>query len=318
MKAKNNFLFIGLIFLAFLAVFIYYVNSNTDNSLNANKQTNILNKNNDKIEDDIKENLIEYSGTLYYTKIFDNSWYLYNKKANQEEKLLFTDKDELEKIKFPPTIIYDGSIFAVFENKNNPYNGILYQIQADGSGNKTIINNNLITNTTPSISPDGKLLAYTLFSNAEFSYGFTLYISSVDGNNIVKIDTDATNITNLAISTDSKQIAYIKANKQLYIADIDGKKQTKIFEITDSNNISGLSWSKNNLIVCEENSKIISIDSEKSNSEIIYQNDNLSISNAFVNNDSYMYLNKKDNAIYYNQNQKITSDDINNIIQWLN
>ena len=44
MKAKNNFLFIGLIFLAFLAVFIYYVNSNTDNSLNANKQTNILNK----------------------------------------------------------------------------------------------------------------------------------------------------------------------------------------------------------------------------------------------------------------------------------
>ena len=72
----------------------------------------------------------------------------------------------------------------------------LYSINEDGSGQKTKIINKFSTSQAPVINKDGSKIAYVNFSNAEFEYGFSLYVSDTDGNNKVKIDTDPSLISN--------------------------------------------------------------------------------------------------------------------------
>ena len=326
MKVKNNFIFFGIIILMLFAVLIYYLNRTGDSnqSQNNNKQNNNPETSQSVSASANPSSIANYPGTIYYTKIFDNHYYIYSKKTAEDEKLLFTDKDEEEQIKFIPSISFDGDIYAVMAKKEQAFTGTLYKISADGSGEKEKLKDGFVTNANPAVSLDGTKTAYTLFSNAEAHYGFTLYISEADGANIIKIDEDSTNINYLCFSKDAKNIAYIKANKYLYVSDIDAKSQTKIYEMQNNNTISGISWSENNIILTYSGAeaKIIAVNISDKSVKELYKKSDASIGNSFseANLNNYIYLNQNDHNIYINNtnDQKNIINEVTNIIQWLN
>lgn len=263
---------------------------------------------------------INYDGKIIFSEKKDNATFVYLKTSTDEKKLVFTDKDEEDKIKFFGGISDQGDILAVLALENQEFSGSLELIKTDGSGNRTKILDEFASFQAPRISPDARLISYILFSNAEIDYGFGLYVMNKLGQNKLKIDSDQTTINNIAWSQDSKKFCYIKGNNpkmQLFIADSEGFEQKKIYLIPADKTVLDLSWKSNSILVTlnsltgTNESEIIAIDPDTAKiATILKTSDYIAESEWATNsNDKIFYLSAKNKE--EKNNYQLNIADIN-------
>lgn len=164
---------------------------------------------------------------------------------SKERKVLFTDADEEQKIKQFGGLAYLSKEILVFVG-DGPV-GKLEIIKVDGSGKKEIINDSFGKTSVLSISPDGELITYVGFSNAEADYGYGIYQIGRDGSNRRKLVNFEDEVKNVVWSPDSSQIAYQKNNKngqkEIGIVDVESGKTESLYTTADP--IATLSWNEN-------------------------------------------------------------------------
>ncbi|MCL5795494.1 MAG: hypothetical protein M1338_03990, partial [Patescibacteria group bacterium] len=122
-----------------------------------------------------------------------------------------------------------------------------------GKGEKTELINNFASSVPPAISGDGKKVAYTVFSNAERDYGFTLLVSAIDGLNKVKLDNDGFSISCLAFSPNNDYVAYTKSTDNskvrsaIYKSKVDGTEVKEIYQTGEKEIIYSLDWTNDQI-----------------------------------------------------------------------
>lgn len=332
-KKNNNMIYAGILLIVVIAVFGYYVYAN-DSNLPANLETGATSIDNSTTSSDQessdtnpKNESLTYSGNIYYIKETDGRYEIYTKKSNEDEKLLYTDTDENEKIKFAKSMTNSGKILALISPSDDTFGGSLYLIKADASGNKEKIIDNFVSPQPPVISPDENKIAYILFSNAEIEYGFSLYTMSLDGNNKLKIDTDSTMISNPVFSQNAKSIAYLK-NNAVYVSDTDGVNKKSVLDLSNQETLNSLNWDLEDKIlvsIYDSNkniTQIVSIDTTDDYSQkTLCEFDGNIVDPIFVDNEytKIAYLNSDTGYIELTDfsNNKINLIKATGLIKWL-
>jgi len=282
---RNLILFIIFIVLFCTAVYVY-VSSNSDKNISTNN-----NKENDKLSITSASpsiNTLNYEGHLYYFRITDGNFEIYSKKGSEEEKLVFSDKDESQKIKFASSITSSGKLLALMSPRDQMFGGSLDLISSDGSGNIDKIIDNFVTSQPPIISPNGEQIAYVLFSNDEKNYGFTLYLMDLSGQNKTKIDSNPSGITNLNWSRDGNTLAYL-ADNTVKAYNIENAESQTIYK-PNTNKISYLSFGtdKNILLVItnESKSEILNLNLQSQKTTNFYNSSDIINSALWLNNEA--------------------------------
>ncbi|EKD56265.1 MAG: hypothetical protein ACD_58C00241G0002 [uncultured bacterium] len=174
--------------------------------------------------------------------------YSYDFVTNKPSKV-FTDKDEVDKIKTISSITNEGKVLALMSQPGQEFSGKLYLIRTDGSGKKELLIDDFASPQPAQISPDGKKLCYILFSNSEKDFGFKLIEADSDGSNKKQLTTDTTNISQLGWSPDSNSFVYIKSNNNdMYKINITTLKEEKITTFNDDQ-LQSFSWSEIGIII---------------------------------------------------------------------
>lgn len=325
---KNSTYTIGFIIIILLLVGIYYsvyskdssndpINKVEDKKITTSEEISQNDNNNE-------DNQISYNGTLYYTKNSDNVVEIFSKKDNEEEKLIYTDSDEDNKIKFTHSMTNSAKILALIAPKNQDFGGSLYLINSDGSGEKEQIIEQFTSPQPPAISSDESNIAYVLFSNAEMEYGFSLYIMNLNGENKVKIDNDETMISNPTFDQNVKNIAYLKNNKLVY-SDLDGAQKKEIYSLKSNEQLESMNWDNENSILISvydgTKSKIISINPETNDNDILYEASYIITNPTYVDSDytSLAFINSDTGKIeIMNVDGNISNiTEATSIIKWL-
>lgn len=318
-KNKNKkIIFYILITILVVIFFIYFNNTNKKNTNNntiahqelINTKENLFEKNNNFI------------GTLYFINMKDNNFNIYSKTNDQEIKLIFTDKDKNEKIKYANSMSDYLKILAYFKSDQS-YLGSLYLISADKENEYEKIIDDFSSNEPAIISPDGEKIIYTLFSNVEFDYGHTLYMMNIQSKEITKIVNDPYSITNLTWDKSSKNIIYSK-NNSLYSINIDTMEEKDIYNISNEYALDGIDWiDEDNIIISLSNTKkkqsnIIKLNIKNKEIKNLFELDNILNSKAFSNENYENILYILNNEIYINKidNTKEVITEANNVIKW--
>lgn len=175
---------------------------------------------------------------IYLTKGTNASSIFTYDLINKISKKIFTDSDEALKIKQVSGTANDGKhVLATLAGQNQEFGGSLYLIATDGTGTKNKLIDNFASPVGAVISPDGKKIAYTVFSNVETEYGFSLFAADADGNNATIVYRDPENITNYVFSPDGRHITFIKGGissaTRLMSVKIDGTGAEEIYQTKD-------------------------------------------------------------------------------------
>lgn len=111
-------------------------------------------------------------GSIVYTSDESGNFEVYHMNINSHETVRLTDNtsEETTPFYFPP------ARFGFVSEKNGKYQ--IYTMDLDGSEQKTWKKNDARILVTPSVSPDGKKMAYAVQSNDKNS---NLYLSNLDG-----------------------------------------------------------------------------------------------------------------------------------------
>ncbi len=247
MKNKSNKIIYSIIILV-IVVFasVWYVigrNQNNENDLNQEEPEQFN-------QEDIKD--LQLEGAIYTAKTSQNETIIHKFNLDtSEEKVVFSDQKEKEKIKSLAGIINDKYILAQFMVTGQEFIGSLYKVSLDASAKKEEIAQDFASSQPPKASPDGKKIAYTMFSNAEFDFGFKLIIANIDNTSMTEIDSDKSNITIYSWDPNSKKICYKKGNDEdstkLYYADVSSGKISNLAEI--KGRVHDLFWGNEDLFV---------------------------------------------------------------------
>lgn len=334
-KSQRNFIFIVIVIISVIGISYLLTNANTMQSQKNDISASVIPTS--AIQSDNQENVgggeinldnqkLKYQGKLVYTDQENDVKNIYTKFFAENAKIVFTDKDETEKIKAFGGITSDAKILALMSPVEQVFGGSLYLIKTDGSGEKEKIIDEFASPQTPAISPDTKSIAYVLFSNTEKDYGFTLYVMNELGQNKLEIDHDKAGIMNLTWSEDSKNIAYTKGNNpnmKILIADNDAKNQEGVYDVPKTKTISGLSWcGQNNLVITLTkiekitDSEIIVLDTKNKKTTSKIEDNERSLSNAICNDtnmETFTYRATKD--LDENMEFDISISNINNDVQ---
>lgn len=170
---------------------------------------------------------------------------------NSSAKMIFTDSDESDKIKSIGGISNNNKILALFAPANQEFVGNLYEISLTEAGKSTKIADNFASSGIPKISPDGKKISYTLYSNAETDFGYKLIVSNIDGTSKKQLDNNDDNISIYGWSPDSAKVLYSKGSYEdetkLYYADTNSLKLSDLISIKGQ--IFNISWGANDIFV---------------------------------------------------------------------
>ncbi len=196
---------------------------------------------------------IDVNGSIIYSVISsDKTEFFSITPKDGTKRKIFTDQDESLKIVQAQNLTKDGkNILAVLSSKDKNISSLWFIKTSNGEKNELI--NNFASSTPPVISSDSKKVAYTVFSNAERDYGFSLLVCNTDGINKVKIDNDSSSISNLVFSPDGNYIAYSKnfdgnrLKSAIFKSKTDGTEKKQIFETNDKEIIYSLDWFNNTL-----------------------------------------------------------------------
>lgn len=200
-----------------IAVFGWYLSrdKSTINDIE-NKQSIVKPINKVNVEED-KPKL----GKLIISKNKNSSKYIYTfDLQNSEEKLIYTDSDEKNKIIYILGII--NNKLAVLEAENiNEEIGQLVLISIDGSAKKEYYQKNVNKSSPPLLSTSENKIITTGYNQSEKDFGFILKISNLDGTNSRTIKTINQSPLNTIVSNDGKNIYY----------SLIGQKDTKLIKI---------------------------------------------------------------------------------------
>lgn len=219
---------------------ILNLQSTPKTSTNTDKTTDTIistNKNQDTSESIVFAQFKDGNKEIYKTDF-----------KGQNKKTIYTDTDENLKIKKFGGLAYLSKEILVLIG-DDPI-GKLEVIKADGSGQKSIINESFGNPSSLAISPDGKIIAFSNFSNVEADYGYNVYTISRDGQNRRKITGSVEEISSLSWNKDGSKLAFIKTYKdkrtEIDVANLDSSKVGSIYN--SSQQILTLHWNPNNKI----------------------------------------------------------------------
>jgi dipeptidyl aminopeptidase/acylaminoacyl peptidase len=307
-KTNKNILYV-VIFVAICLIGLSYY-SNLSNTTSDKETTGESLQITDNVAENEKLSNLSYNGQILYYTITDNIYQIYSKSNTADQELIYTNKDDIEKIKFANSITNDNKLLAVMSDENTEFGGSLYLISLDKSNQKEKIFDVFATSQSPAISPGGEKIAYIVFSNAEREYGFGLYVINQNGENKVKIDLSPTGIKDIVFNSTGNKIIYTK-EKQIMISDTDGTKQEKLYTVDTNYEIVSIARADNDIFLITLNShqdnksKIVKIDTQNNNHKIIFEINNLI-------NDAHYASAEKDKLIYVENNQIIINNLNNN------
>jgi WD40 repeat protein len=168
--------------------------------------------------------------------------------AGGAAKVIFTDKDEDQKIKVAADIAYLSREVLLFMGGDT--SGKLFIVKLDGTGAKEVIND-FAKPLALAISPDGQKIAYVIFSNVEGSYGNNIVVMSRKGANRRVLFNSQDTISSLSFSEDGSELIFAKTgtNGRSAISklSLDNPKENVIYQ--GDANIPTLSWSKSGQII---------------------------------------------------------------------
>lgn len=337
-KSKSKTVFFTLIFMVII-IGLGVALASTINKKKSSNTSSPSSQNNSDVT--VKDSSANYSGTVVYAAKTSNGTDIYTISASSAAKKVFTDKDEDNKIKSAKSITSSGKVLAVMAPAGQEFGGSLYLISTDGSGKKEQIINEFASTQAPLISPDGKKIAYLVFSNVEADYGYALYVENSDGSNKQLVSKDPSGLDILSWNKDSSKIVYAKGNLNqnydLYIGDAKTLNEKKISSFKEK--IYSLDWGKDKFILSKgptaqgqiNKAELFTMDEDGKNLKRISQNEvfenfpkfspsNDLISYVNVTYDNNMDINKSgqiDISDTAGQNIKTISEG-NYLIGWLN
>ena len=165
-----------------------------------------------------------------------------------QKKLIFTDADETLKIKRLSNI-GGNSILALMGPKGDAPTAALYSISLDGKGNKTKLQNEVTTLTSPSLSPDGKNISLIEFSNAEKDFGYSVISENLDGTDKKIVYKNPSPLSFLTFKQDGAKLAVVKTTQsgsEIIIVNLADLKPQTIYKTQDEQ-ISYLNWTSSGL-----------------------------------------------------------------------
>lgn len=231
-KKTNSFIFIVILVVALGLVVNSFNNAPKSDKKTQNQQDtpNPENSSNQGGMDIDTKSVIENSNKYIYYVIKGTGFtdiYKYNLE-NLENKKVFTDRDEQEKIK-AISGLNDQKTLMLTSKVEDEFANNIYLLSLDGSGKKEKKIPNFSSPQTPILSPDGKRIAYVLFSNAESDFGFKLLISDLNGENKQELTHDQTNLILYNWSPSGKLISFGKGlDNDVYQINLDNNQEEKI------------------------------------------------------------------------------------------
>lgn len=320
-KPKSQNILITFAATIIAALIASYFLSTTNKSTNTNSDTKESNQTASETSSDESKSNLFYTGKIYYFYSDEKVFNIYSKEDNQNQKLIYTDKNETEKVKYAHSITNDSKILAQIQNNSDPLISSLYLINTDGSGDKEKIVDSFNSSQAPIINPTSDKIAYVIFSNAERDYGYTLYIMSADGTNKVEIDSSEIEISQLSFSSDGQSLAYKKDN-EVYILNLEDKQPNKIYTPNDNSQITNLSFNSTNLVLVtinnNDNYYILSIDKNSSDTEKYNIKNQATQSTWADNENTQLFYNTGESIVLLKNDQtKNIVDESINIIKWI-
>jgi len=315
---KKTGIIIFIIILVILGGFFVYSYNIDKNPININTQPSVSSSNIDVSTTKKPEN--SYTGTIFYSINENDNTYILSKKFSDEEKIIYTDEDEDQKIKSVKSMTNDGYILTKIGNLDNELNNSLYLINTENS-EKTKIIDNFSSISEPIISPDGRKIAYTLFFNNEKNYGHNLYTMSINGLDKVKIDNYPDNIDHILWSSDSKYLIY-SVNNELISTNLDNLEKKVIVKFDANNKIKSINENNNNLLVninSSEKSKFQNINLKDNKISEINTNESLYNNAVWISseNDQIAVIDNNNSLYIYPSTKNAKISNANNIIKWL-
>lgn len=229
----------------------------------------------------------QYKGPASLTQVnlvyanAENSKEIWQINSKKETKKLFTDVDETEKIiKLSNLALFSREVLALTSTEFKPYSARLVAINLSDS-KETILQKSFVIPGVWSLSPDGKKIAYTRFSNLEEKYGYTLYTEDRDGGNRRELIRSPSEIKALSWDVASLKIAFVKTSGTKSEISVANTKNDEIKAVKSFDNkvIDWLSFSGEKIIFSSrllgsENEGVIQImDSDGNNLEKIIEFD---------------------------------------------
>jgi len=242
-KSGNKTLFFIIILgVCIVIIGLFAGQISPETSIQDQENTNKANENDNSLD--------SFEGTIVYLAKSSDENNIGAISKNNEAKTIFTDKDEDLKIKSAASITAKGKVLALMASGNQEFGGSLFLIDVANPGSKEKLMDQFASTQPPVISPNGKKIAYLLFSNVETDYGFSLYIMDSDGKNKQKLTGDPTNLKILSWNPESTKISYLKgdASKESIINyyDINTNKEDKITSFKEK--LYFLNWNSHNII----------------------------------------------------------------------
>lgn len=206
--------------------------------------------------------------------------------ADQKKRIVFTDKDETLKVKGLRTATADGrEVLTLMAKKDEARGSVLALVPTDGSGKIRTLLENFGSSEIPIPSPDGKAIAYIVFSNAESDYGYSLFVMNNDGSNKRRILRSETMLQYPAFNSEGTKIAYITESANgttIHMIEVDGKTEARTLADFPNETVYDLFWGED--LVFGKRPKD---DSSANKGEIYKLAQNGSSRTKLTNNDQY-------------------------------
>jgi Tol biopolymer transport system component len=244
-QTKTFLVFILIILIAGSAIYLYGKNKTHKDS----DRVSVTPTTTDNTLKESATNKINVTGSIVYTATSSDNTDIYSiTLMDGTKKKIFTDQDENSKITQMQSITKDGkSILTTLVSKSDDTDSSLWFINTS-KGEKNKLIDNFASSSAPITSGDGKKIAYSLFSNVERDYGFTLLVSDISGLNKVKIDNDSFAMSLAAFSPSNDYLIYVKnvennTKSTIYKSKIDGTQTKEIYQSNNKEIIYSLDWS---------------------------------------------------------------------------
>jgi len=239
-KSKQPFSYIIFVLLIAILAFLlnkYSINppsSNLSEDLTNSASSSPSNQSTPTVSESTNKDVI-VSGVIFFLQKLSGYSEIYSiNTQDNSKKLIFTDKDEnLKIIQSQSMSISDKKLLVEMGNSSDDYSGSLWTISTDGKATKTKIIDNFSSTVSPRISHNGSKILYTIFSNVEPNYGFSLYAADINGQNKKVIYDDKVGIIDPIFSLDDKFAYFLSGGgsdsyKLISVNLEDNNKQTDL------------------------------------------------------------------------------------------
>lgn len=174
-------------------------------------------------EKGVQYDVIAYTTNSAATEIFTTSL------VDKKRRIIFTDQDENLKVRSVRQVFDEGrKALAYLAPKGEQLGKILGTIALDSTAKVTTLLENFGASEAPIPSPDGKRIAYVVFSNADPEYGYSLMLMNSDGSNKRRLVRRETLLLEPVFKPDGTKIAFLidtGSGMAIQTVGLDGSEQ---------------------------------------------------------------------------------------------